>query len=98
MELGDRVRAARSARGWSQDRLARETGLSKQTIQNIEGGARARSDTMEAFTRAFRGWEWLTVEPVVIPDSNDELESGGMPPYLRGSDTSPSADGQLALV
>jgi putative transcriptional regulator len=37
-QFGQRIRAARLARGWSQGRLAREIGVSRSTISRIESG------------------------------------------------------------
>lgn len=37
--VGRRVRAARSARGWTLDRLADESGVSRRMIVNIESGS-----------------------------------------------------------
>lgn len=43
-----RIRELRMARGWSQDRLALEAGLSKDAVSRIERGERsARLDTLE---------------------------------------------------
>lgn len=40
-QIGDRVRDARLARGWSQRRLAKEAGVSENTILNTESGRHA---------------------------------------------------------
>lgn len=37
-EIGERVREARKALNWSQEKLARETSLSRETIRRIEDG------------------------------------------------------------
>ena len=39
-DLGQRVRALRHARGWSQERLAAEVALDRSYIAGIEVGAR----------------------------------------------------------
>lgn len=39
-DIGQRVRAARDARGWSQARLAKEAGVSPNTVLSIENGKR----------------------------------------------------------
>lgn len=36
--VGQRIREAREARGWSQEVLAREIGVSVRTITNLENG------------------------------------------------------------
>ena len=33
---GERIRSAREARGWTRERLARETGLHAKTIKRLE--------------------------------------------------------------
>jgi len=43
MELGPQVRAAREARGWSQEELAQRVGVSAAQVSRIESGARGVS-------------------------------------------------------
>lgn len=43
MSIGNRVREAREARGWSQQKLADEAGVSQTTIDKIEQGTTKRS-------------------------------------------------------
>ena len=51
--IASRVRDFREARGWSQDRLALEAGLSKDGVSRIERGYRSpRLDTLEAIAGA----------------------------------------------
>ena len=38
--LGQRIRAAREARGWSQERLADEAGIDRSYMSGIERGVR----------------------------------------------------------
>jgi SOS-response transcriptional repressor LexA len=38
MSLGENIRAARAARGWSKERLGKELGVSRQTVENWENG------------------------------------------------------------
>ncbi len=40
IRLGDNVRAARKARGWTQERLAEETDLAVVQVSRIERGRR----------------------------------------------------------
>ncbi|MET9818361.1 helix-turn-helix transcriptional regulator [Streptomyces sp. NPDC006355] len=51
--LGDTVRAQRRAKGWSQERLATESGLSVSTVRNIEQRGHARLDTLSQVAAAF---------------------------------------------
>jgi len=49
-----RVKLARQCRKWSLDRLARETGLSKTYLWEIEkGGKNVSVETLTAFCRVF---------------------------------------------
>jgi transcriptional regulator with XRE-family HTH domain len=47
-DLGDRVKAARNARGWSQHTLAGKLGVSKLTILKYESGQTVPRDTNRA--------------------------------------------------
>jgi transcriptional regulator with XRE-family HTH domain len=52
--IGRRIRAEREARGWSQERLGRETGLSRETIRRAEQGqAIPGGTTLNAIAVAF---------------------------------------------
>lgn len=42
MELGNRIKQYRAARGWSQDDLAEKAYVSRQTISNWENGGSLR--------------------------------------------------------
>jgi len=44
-QLGDRIRTARKARGWSQARLAEAAGISENTVLSIELGKRTPQGT-----------------------------------------------------
>lgn len=39
-ELGRRVRVLRRAKGWTQERLAKEAGVSRDSLMKLEGGVR----------------------------------------------------------
>ena len=58
MTVGQRIREARDARGWSQGELAERCGLSRPTIARIEAGQHVRMGTLETVARALG----LTVE------------------------------------
>lgn len=52
-KVGDRIRDARLARGWSQARLAREAGVSENTVLNAETGKRkTQGEKVEAILDA----------------------------------------------
>lgn len=54
--FGERLREARQAKGWSANRLSRESGLAPQTIYNIESGkSAARRKTANRLRRALGG-------------------------------------------
>lgn len=40
--IGARIRSARKARGWSQERLAQEAGVSPGTVSSVEAGNKVR--------------------------------------------------------
>lgn len=41
----NRIRAAREARGWSQDQLARQAGVASRTVHAVEKGKSCRQAT-----------------------------------------------------
>lgn len=67
MTVGQRIREARDARGWSQGELAERCGLSRPTIARIEAGQHVRMRTLEQVARALG----LTVELGTIVESPD---------------------------
>lgn len=52
MTLGQRVREARRARGWSQSELAERSGVSRPTVARIEAGTQVRVGTLNAVAEA----------------------------------------------
>lgn len=50
-DIGDRIRAERQARGWSQEELATRAGVSRKTIRGLEDGI----GTLRVFTQACWG-------------------------------------------
>ena len=51
--IGERVFEARQSKGWSREKLGRETELSHQTIVRIEGASRmANLDTLQKVAHA----------------------------------------------
>lgn len=51
MTLGQRIREARDACGWSQSELAERSGVSRPTIARIEAGQHVRMGTLEKVAR-----------------------------------------------
>ena len=47
------IRERRLERGWSQEELARHSGLSARTIQRIEGGQRAGLESLKCLAAVF---------------------------------------------
>lgn len=58
MDLGQAIRAARKARGWSQADLAEQAGLSRPTIARAETGRDISTATLSKIASALQ----LTVE------------------------------------
>lgn len=53
VSLGERIAQIRDLKGWSQERLADESGIPRRTVQNIEYGAVSpRVDTLLAIASA----------------------------------------------
>jgi transcriptional regulator with XRE-family HTH domain len=46
MELGDRIKALREKRDWSQTMLAKKIGVSKSVMSRIEAGTRPLEDSL----------------------------------------------------
>ena len=53
------VRKKRRARGYTQETLARETGLAQSMISNIENGKRRPSVENEKILGAVLGFDWI---------------------------------------
>jgi len=83
--IGQRIKALRQARGWSQEELAERSGLSRTIVSTLElGTRRPNSDHLEALAGAFelpvaelipRGVE-LTREPLYRYPSLKEFLEG----------------------
>jgi transcriptional regulator with XRE-family HTH domain len=69
------IRAARQARGWSQEELAERTGLSARTIQRIENGARPSAATARLLAEAFE----VEVADVLTAEATTSTGDGGSP-------------------
>lgn len=59
--LGDNIIRARTAKGWSQEELARRAGISQGTIGHLESGRNSTSRKLPEIARALG----LTVEQLV---------------------------------
>jgi len=55
MTIGERIKQAREARGWTQDYLARQVGVTRQRVQLIEmsGGPRLAFEVVKQYAKAF---------------------------------------------
>lgn len=52
-DIGQQVKEKRNALGWSQDRLAKEAVVAKQTVVNLEKGYyKPRWETLEKIMKA----------------------------------------------
>jgi transcriptional regulator with XRE-family HTH domain len=67
---GERIEDLRIRLGWTQDRLAEETGVSRDTISKLESGARKppHGITVGKITRApgSTRWPWRTCPPPIF--------------------------------
>ena len=69
VDVGRRVREARSARGWTLDQLAERSGVSRRMIVNVEAGtSNASIATMLRLATALR----VTLADLVAPHAFDE--------------------------
>ncbi|MFD3426119.1 helix-turn-helix domain-containing protein [Nocardia fluminea] len=76
-EVGDRVRATRRLRGWNQERLALEMGMSVQTVRGVE---QKRNPASPAFKAAASRALKVTVaylDGALVMDTPDDREIAG---------------------
>lgn len=76
--FGDRVRSQRERKGWSQERLAQEAGVSQTTIDKIERGATKRSRFAPDIARALD----VSLNDLTHPDYELEIEKRGLKDFL----------------
>jgi len=77
--FGEVIRRERTARGWSQQRLANEAGLNRSHVTTIEGGSidMPQLKTVQALARAFGVLPQQLIEPTgrtimeLLPPAND---------------------------
>lgn len=91
-QLGLRLRSARTARGWTLDRLARGAGISPSTLSRLESGKRQASlELLLPITRALG----VTVDELLVSSSpdprvqRDAWERNGMLVQPLSPETSP---------
>lgn len=65
--IGNNVRTARNARGWSQTQLAEQAGISRATIARIERGLHISTATLEKIVAAL-GVRVLVAEAESVSD------------------------------
>lgn len=66
LELKDKLRETREARGWSQSELARRSGVKPQTIQSIEAGKTRKPANIVKIAEALS----VTAEFLMNPDED----------------------------
>lgn len=77
MNLGTRIRECRKAAGWSQAKLAEESGISQQMLSKLERGVAFGTTEIVPLARALRvSPQWLETgdEPMVDAITPDERE------------------------
>lgn len=87
------IQKMRLQRGWSQQQLADAAGLSARTIQRIEGGASASTETLKSIAAVFEV-DFSTLEPepamsstattTIDPRQREEAEAFAHVRRLRG--------------
>jgi transcriptional regulator with XRE-family HTH domain len=80
-DIGDRVRAERQARGWSQNRLGRRAGIGEDTVRRVENGeASIRTfalvcAALEVAMHDLLSPRWQRPDPAVRPLSLSERQA-----------------------
>jgi transcriptional regulator with XRE-family HTH domain len=93
VQMGERIRAARKARGWNAARLAQEAGVAPNTLSNIERGLGYQDGKLAAVMEA------LGMDPLAPPAGPDypadvELARAWLGAYLVAL---PAKDRQAAM-
>jgi len=72
--LGDNIKTRRNSRGWSQEELSEKTGVTKNTISDIECGDKfARAKTLVQFAKIFETEVYELLKPKdVLPDRTSD--------------------------
>ncbi len=92
MEFSEKIRTIRLSRGWSQEELAKRSGISRRTIQNYESGT-ILPKKRSAYTVLA---ETLGVEETVLLDENVDFVLRASEQY--GSDAMKQAMNLVADV
>jgi len=69
-ELGERLKAGRISRNFSQDELARRAGISLKTLRNLEHGEGSSVETLVRTLKALDAvdaLDWIAPVPTVSP-------------------------------
>lgn len=53
LQVGNLLRAARTARGWTAERAAKEAGVAQKTYARVEDGEKVRSASLCGISKAF---------------------------------------------
>ena len=77
------IKQRRLEKGWSQEELARHSGLSTRTIQRIENGQTASIESLKCLAAVFE----TSVDSLVPEQTMIELESAVMPQQPRINET-----------
>ena len=82
-DLGDVIRAARVARGWTQQEAADAAGISRRLVNMLEGGEHANAEVR----RLLALLDALDIHLVVAPSTTDFAFTPAVPATkARGSD------------
>ena len=86
--LAKNLKTIRAAKGWTQDDLAHEAGVSEGTIKKAETEKQSPTvDTLDAIAKAFGVEPWELLKP---PESTDDVRTVTKP--QSSSDHTPSLD------
>ena len=72
MRLGNEIRNARRARGWSQRQLALAAGVSRPTVARIEADQDVSTVTLNKVAHALGGQVQLGANEVQTPEDTDK--------------------------
>ena len=96
--LAQNLKTIRAAKGWTQDDLAHEAGVSEGTIKKAETEKQSPTvDTLDAIAKAFGVEPWELLKP---PESTDDVRTVAEPtaPYETTPTPSPKEIAALILA